>query len=165
MGNQVVKGEVNPLVETEEEQDDFAYDPQAMLRQTGKLQSRIVEGIGKLNMDDLASDAKLLESVSSFLNGVNNTAVQVTRNNIVGSALDVGNIADEVIARMRNTKTSNIRTVNDTGTKGKIPTNVQIELTDEDQAIEEGMLQRGLVNQTFDEFAEQQGITIKTHSS
>lgn len=168
MTNAVVKGEVNPLVETDGNQaseEEFVYDPQQMLKKTGKLQSDIIDAIGTLGAQALVEKPALLESVSSFLNGVNNTAVQVTRNNIVGSSMDVGSIADAVYDRMRRDKTSGIKTVEETGRRGKIPTNVTIDLDETDQAIEEGMLEKGLINQTFDEFADKQGLTVVEHKT
>lgn len=164
MANQVIEHD-DDMEETTEvvpvDDGKFKYDPQEMLRQTGEVQHQIIGAIKNLDMDKLVQSPSALESVSSFLNGVNNTAVQTTRNNIVQSATDVGAIADAVYDKMRRDKGSNIRTVEDTGRKGRIPTNVHIDL-DSDQVIETGMLQRGLIEQTFDEFAEKHDIRVVT---
>lgn len=157
-----MKGEVNIYEEPQGELDDpaeeeFTYDPQRMLQETGKVQNTIVKAIGKMDIETLVKTPSALESVSSFLNGVNNTAVQVTRNNIVGSALDVGGVADEVIRRMKEEKMTGIKTVKETGRQREIPMNVQIEDA-EDLAFEDKMLERGIVTQTFDEFAEVHNI-------
>lgn len=143
------QGEVIPA-------EDFKYDPQKMLGRTAEVQNRVIDSIMQLDMDKVAHSPSHLEAIGSFLNGVNNTAVQTTRNNIVQSAMDVGAIADAVYDKMRKEKHSGIRTVGDEsakGRKGTIPKNVDITL-DADQKIEEGMLERGLVSQTYDEFAE-----------
>lgn len=164
MANQIIEHD-DDMEETTEvtpvDDGQFKYDPQEMLRQTGEVQHQIIGAIKNLDMDKLVQSPSALESVSSFLNGVNNTAVQTTRNNIVQSATDVGAIADAVYDKMRRDKGSNIRTVEDTGRQGRIPTNVHIDL-DSDQVIETAMLQRGLIEQTFDEFAEKHDIRIAT---
>lgn len=146
----------DPELEKEEPSDDD-YDPQKILKQTGRLQSRMVDAIGKQDIETLVGDSKLLEATSAFLNGVNNTAVQVTRNNIVEKTTDVGAVADEVMKRMRTEGRSSIRTA-DSGQQGRIPRNVEIPMTDGEAKIEKGMLQRGLIDQKFDEFAEAHDI-------
>ena len=152
--------EVIEPVEEKKEDGEFRYDPTAMLHKTGALQSKIIDGITQLDVSEIISRPSTLESISSFLNGVNNTAVQVTRNNIVGSATDVGAIADAVYDRMRKGGNSNIKTVEETGKQGRIPTDVIIPMEGV-QPIEDKMLQRGLIEQTFDEFADEQGLTVQ----
>lgn len=147
--------------ELKQRQESDEYDPNEVLKQTGRLQSRMVDAIGKQKIDDLVGDPKLLEATSAFLNGVNNTAVQTIRNGIVEKHTDVGAIADEVMKRMRHSGQSNIRR-SEGNERGRIPRNVEIPMDDKEANIEKSMLQRGLIDQNFDQFAEAHDIPTGT---
>lgn len=136
------------------------YDPQKMLQKTGKLQGRIIDAIGKMELDDIVHKPSSLESISSFLNGVNNTAVQTIRNGIVQTQTDVGAIADAVYDRMVKDKKSNIKRAEANAPVREIDTTIP---DDVDLGFEDAMLERGITNKTFDDFAEEQGMVKKTN--
>ena len=99
-----------------------------------------------------------MENVNTLLSNMNGTAVQVTRNSIVESNSNLGNLADAVIDRLEERGVNMIKTTKDSGQRGRIPEGVVIEDTDFEE-IQEGMLIKGLVHTTYDDFAGEHGLT------
>ena len=66
---------------------------------------------------------------------------------------NLGNLADAVIDRLGERGVQLIKKASDVGHSGSIPQNIEIQDVDFEE-IQEGMLIKGLVHTTFDDFAE-----------
>jgi hypothetical protein len=97
-----------------------------------------------------------MEGVNALLSNVNSTGTAVIRNSLVESNANLGAMADAVIERMESKGLSLIKTVDNTGFRGTIPVDDDIEDGDFEE-IQEDMLVRGIVTTNYDEFA-------KTHN-
>ena len=135
-------------------QQDYRYNPEHALHKVGFVQEQILDAVMGMDMQELLYKPKIMENVNALMNNMNGTAVQVTRNAIVESNSNLGALADAVVDRLAATGTKLIKTVQDTGgTKGSIPSDINISDIDFEE-IQPDMLQRGLISQTYDEFAD-----------
>lgn len=146
---------MSEVIENQEVEQD--YDPNETLKKVGKVQNRMLDAVGRLNMDDLVSDPKIMEGVNALLNGMNSTSVQVIRNGLIQSASDTGAVADAMIERMKERGITLIETSTGNNHTGRIPQNVIIDIED-GEVIEERMLSRGIEDNNFDRFAAENDI-------
>ncbi len=140
------------------EQQDYRYNPEHALHKVGFVQEKILDSIMNMDMQELLYKPKIMENVNALMNNMNGTAVQVTRNSIVESNSNLGNLADAVIDRLEERGVNMIKTAKDSGRRGQIPEAVIID-DGEFEEIQEGMLIKGLVHTTYDEFADEHGLT------
>ncbi len=140
------------------EQEDYRYNPEHALHKVGFVQDKILDAVMGMDMQELLYKPKVMENVNTLLSNMNGTAVQVTRNSIVESSSNLGNLADAVIDRLEERGVNMIKTTKATGKRGHIPEGVVIEDTDFEE-IQEGMLIKGLVHTTYDDFAGEHGLT------
>ena len=142
---------------TEEVKDnpEYQYDPRLALARAGAIQDKLLQAVDQLDPEDLLFKPQVMENVNTLLNNVNGTAVQVMRNSIVESNSNAGVLADAVIAQMEQ---RGLTLIQKGGSKqGHVPEAVMID-ENEFEGIETGMLEKGLVHKTFDEFADEHGI-------
>lgn len=135
---------------------DFSYDPQRMLNKAGQIQDKLMDAVLGMEAKDLLENPKVMEGVNALLSNVNSTGTAVIRNSLVESNANLGAMADAVIERMESKGLSLIKTVDNTGVRGTIPVDDDIEDGDFEE-IQEDMLVRGIVTTNYDEFA-------KTHN-
>ena len=141
-----------------QEQKDYRYNPESTLHKVGFVQDKMLDAVMGMDMEVLMTSPKVMENVNTLLSNMNGTAVQVTRNSIVESNSNVGALADAVVERMQAQGIATIKTVTeDSPNRGNIPGNIVIEDADFEE-IQPGMLQRGLISQTYDEFADNHGL-------
>ena len=140
------------------EQQDYRYNPEHALHKVGFVQEKILDSVMNMDMQELLYKPKIMENVNALINNMNGTAVQVTRNAIVESNSNLGSLADAVIDRLEERGVNMIKTTKDSGQRGRIPENIVIDDTDFEE-IQEGMLIKGLVHTTFDDFAGEHGLT------
>lgn len=150
--------QVQRRMQLEQEAKDYRYNPEHTLHKVGFVQNKMLDAVANMDMEDLLFKPQIMENVNTLLNNMNGTAVQVTRNSIVESSSNLGAMADAVVERMAQQGLTTIKTVTpDSNVKGKVPTNLVIEDADFEE-IQPGMLQRGLINQTYDDFADNHGL-------
>lgn len=142
------------------EQQDYRYNPEHALHKVGYVQDKMLDAVMSLDMQELLLKPKVMENVNALLSNMNGTAVQVTRNSIVESNSNLGNLADAVIERLEERGVNTIKTASDSGRQGRIPQTIDIDDSDFEE-IQEGMLIKGLVHTTFDDFAGEHGLTTE----
>ena len=142
----------------QKEMQDYRYNPEHALHKVGYAQEKMLDAVMQMDMQELLFKPKIMENVTALMNNMNGTAVQVTRNAIVESNSNLGNLADAVIDRLEERGVNMIKTAKDSGRRGQIPEAVIID-DDEFEEIQEGMLIKGLVHTTYDEFADEHGLT------
>lgn len=140
------------------EQQDYRYNPEHTLHKVGFVQEKILDSVMNMDMQELLYKPKIMENVIGLMNNMNGTAVQVTRNSIVESNSNLGNLADAVIDRLEERGVNMIKTAKDSGRRGQIPEAVVID-DSEFEEIQEGMLIKGLIHTTYDDFADEHGLT------
>ena len=142
------------------EMEDYRYNPQHALHQVGYAQEKILDAVLQMDMTELLYHPKVMENVNALMNNMNGTAVQVTRNAIVESNTNLGGLADAVIDRLESRGVKMIKTAKDVGRTGRIPEAIDIDDADFEE-IQQGMLIKGLVHKTFDEFADENQINVQ----
>lgn len=140
-----------------QEQQDYRYNPEHALHKVGYVQEKMLDAVMGLDMQELLLKPKVMENVNALLNNMNGTAVQVTRNAIVESNSNLGALADAVIDRLEERGVNTIKTASASGRQGRIPQTIEIDDSDFEE-IQEGMLIKGLVHTTFDDFADEHGL-------
>ena len=145
-------------VQRQKEMQDYRYNPEHALHKVGYAQEKMLDAVMQMDMQELLFKPKIMENVTALMNNMNGTAVQVTRNAIVESNSNLGNLADAVIDRLEERGVNMIKTAKDSGRRGQIPEAVIIDDSAFEE-IQEGMLIKGLVHTTYDEFADEHGLT------
>ena len=133
------------------EEPQYRYDPQAAIQKAGAIQDKIMDHVLTMDMEELVNNPKVMEGINGLLSNVNATGTAVMRNSLVDSNANLGAMADAVLDRMAARGIGLIKTVETTGRTGKIPTDIDIEDVDF-EPIQEAMLERGIVTQTYDDF-------------
>ena len=77
---------------------------------------------------------------------------------LASEEIELSAVTDAVIDRLEERGVNMIKTTKDSGQRGRIPENIVIDDTDFEE-IQEGMLIKGLVHTTFDDFAGEHGLT------
>lgn len=141
----------------QKEMQDYRYNPEHALHKVGYAQEKMLDAVMQMDMQELLFKPKIMENVTALMNNMNGTAVQVTRNSIVESNSNLGNLADAVIDRLEDRGVKMIKTTRDVGQQGRIPDNITIDDADFEE-IQQGMLIKGLVHTTYDDFAEEHDL-------
>ena len=142
----------------QQEQKDYRYNPEHSLHKVGYVQDKMLDAVMGMDMDVLMTSPKVMENVNSLLANMNGTAVQVTRNSIVESNTDNGAMADAIVDRLAARGMTLIKTADaSSDVRGSVPQGLVIDDVDFEE-IQPGMLQRGLISQTYDEFADKNDL-------
>ena len=136
---------------------EFQYDPQRMLNKAGQIQDKLMDAVLVMEPEKLLNDPKVMEGVNALLSNINSTGTAVMRNSLVESNANLGAMADAVLERMESKGITLIRTVEDTGRKGTIPQDLDIEDADF-EPIQTEMLVKGIQSTNYDEFAAQHDL-------
>lgn len=131
---------------------DYRYDPQQMLNKAGQIQDKLMDAVLDMKPEDLLKDPKVMEGVNALLSNINSTGTAVMRNSLVESNANMGAMADAVLERMEAKGITMIRTVEDTGRRGRIPQDLEIEDADF-EPIQKEMLVKGIQSTNYDEFS------------